>query len=108
MSARGIAINGAAVREIRKRLGIRAEDLADEVGISREYVVSIETGRRIAVSQTVYKDICIALRIDDVRAIAGHPNETAIANAIAELVENAPPLSESQRQHLALLLPAGE
>ncbi len=37
---------GATVRELRLQLGLSQEDLADEAGVHRTYVGSIERGER--------------------------------------------------------------
>ena len=33
------------LRELRNRFGLRQEDLADKVGVSRQTIISIENGR---------------------------------------------------------------
>lgn len=38
--------NGAAVRELRSAVGIGVEDFASRVGITRQWLTLIESGRR--------------------------------------------------------------
>jgi transcriptional regulator with XRE-family HTH domain len=101
--AKSIAINGSALREIRKLLGVRTEALADEVGVHYSFVANLESGHRKTVSPPVFKALCNALRLDDVRAIMA-THESVIDEAIARLIDEAPPLTEYQRSRLAVLL----
>lgn len=64
-----IAINGAALRELRVRTGVSVKALAAEVGVSRPYITKIETGHSNRVSPTVFSAILRALNIQDRRAL---------------------------------------
>lgn len=68
-----VAINGPAVRQIRKLLGIEIRDLAEQCGIGRPYLCLIETGGRPNVSPQVFAALCSALRVTDRRALMAAP-----------------------------------
>jgi transcriptional regulator with XRE-family HTH domain len=64
-----VAINGAALRELRKRTGISVADLAGEVGVTRPYLAKIELGHSKRVSPAVYTALLRALNINDYRTL---------------------------------------
>lgn len=73
-----VAINGPAVRQIRKLLGIGLRDLAEQCCISRPYLCLIETGSRPNVSPQVFDALCSALRVTDRRALMAAPGAVAV------------------------------
>lgn len=72
------AVNGFAIRELRKRAGISVADLAERVGVQRPYVAKIELGHSRRVSPAVFKGIVLALAIEDPRAILNDPHSGAL------------------------------
>lgn len=66
-----VPINGAALREIRRRSGIEIADLARRVDVSRPYLSKIELGHSRQVSPTVYNRLLLELRIDNWLALHG-------------------------------------
>lgn len=74
-----IDIHGPAVREIRKRTGLGQGAIAQAVGVSRPYIVRIETGSSPRVSPQVFAALASALGLEDRRAIMAHPYGAAIA-----------------------------
>jgi transcriptional regulator with XRE-family HTH domain len=68
-----IAINGAALREIRIRTGVAAVKLAKQLGISKAYMSQLEHGRRDRVSPELFVALCKALNIEDQRALRAAP-----------------------------------
>lgn len=90
MSSANVVINGPAIREIRKGLGVSAAGMAQEVGVAYSYLVNIETGHNKAVSPDIFRRLVYALRIPDARAIIANPygHYTWIA---APVVEDAVP-----------------
>lgn len=58
-----VAIDGAKVREMRKRAGKKLTDFAPDCGIAVSYLGHIERGRRSHVSPPVFTRICDALGI---------------------------------------------
>lgn len=68
-----VAINPAALRTIRRARGVGVTALATDVGVTASYVSNLEAGRRSAVSPGVFVALCLALRIDDQRALMVAP-----------------------------------
>lgn len=64
-----VAIDGRAVRQLRKLAGHTITGLASECGISVQYLSAIEIGRRPLVSPPVFARICDALGVDDRRQL---------------------------------------
>lgn len=73
MADQRVALNGPAIREIRKGLGVRSEVLAEEVGISYSFLASLENGTRTSVSPDIFRKLVYALHLVDVRAIIANP-----------------------------------
>lgn len=69
-----ITINGPAVREMRKHVGITPARLAAEVDVSVEYIRKIELGHSRTVSPEVYDKLCYALRLRDRRILLADPH----------------------------------
>lgn len=103
-----VAVNGPAMRALRKKTHMSQQDLAFASQISSHYVQSIELGRRIAVSPDVMKRLCVALNLDDPKALAASPRDVALVNAINEIVAAAPPLSDEKKAILSALLTGDE
>ncbi len=72
-----VALNPAALRHIRRITGVGVTTLADEIGVTPGYLSSLESGRRQNVSPTVFRAICTALRLEDVRAVMADWTATA-------------------------------
>lgn len=72
-SIRGVAINGSAIRNTRKLLGIGATAFAEEIGVPYSTLANIENGHRPSVSPEVFQKLAFALRLADVRAILANP-----------------------------------
>jgi transcriptional regulator with XRE-family HTH domain len=53
---------GEAVRRRRQKLGLSQEDFADEAGIHRTYISSIELGK-VQVSIGIAQQLAVALKI---------------------------------------------
>lgn len=70
-----VPVNGAAIRFVRRGLGITPARLAAEADISVGYVRQIELGHTRGVGRDVYDAICKALRVDDRRVLMAHPYE---------------------------------
>lgn len=51
--ARGVPINGAAVRAIREAIGVNVSTLATDIAISTPFLSNIEAGRKVRVSPEV-------------------------------------------------------
>jgi transcriptional regulator with XRE-family HTH domain len=69
-----ITINGPAVREMRKHIGITPARLAAEIDVSVEYMRKIELGHSRTVSPEVYDRLCWALRLSDRRVLLADPH----------------------------------
>lgn len=69
-----IAINGAALRHIRRITGVGVNVLAGEIGVSAPFISMIESGRRPRVSPEVFASLCSALLIEDRRALMARPD----------------------------------
>jgi transcriptional regulator with XRE-family HTH domain len=69
-----IAVNGPAVREMRKHVGITPARLAAEIDVSVEYMRKIELGHSRTVSPEVYDRLCYALRLVDRRVLLADPH----------------------------------
>lgn len=72
-----VPINGAALREIRKRSGVSVADLAKEIGVSRPYVTKIEVGHSRRVSPEVYARLLKALDIRTYGALLAAAEDVA-------------------------------
>lgn len=68
----GVAVNGTAVRQMRKLAGLNVDDFAAKCGISPAYVSHIELGRRTNISPPVFARICDALGVADRRELLAH------------------------------------
>ena len=70
----GIRVDGMAVRRLRllhRHLGVAA--LAEELGISRDYLYKIESGQRPSVSPAMFRRLKEALNVEtDVLLPASH------------------------------------
>jgi transcriptional regulator with XRE-family HTH domain len=67
----GVEINGAAVREARKRAGMTLTMLAERVDLTVGYLSQIERGKKPTVSPPAFVRIAGALQLDnldDIRA----------------------------------------
>lgn len=76
-----VTVNAAALRHIRRITGVGVTALAREVGVTPSYVSNIEAGRRRAVSPALFRALCDALRIEDVRVLMAQPEITAAPDA---------------------------
>lgn len=72
-----VRVNGAAVREIRKRTGLSGVGLAAGVGVSAQYLRRIENGVIEYVGPTLFGRLNHALRIQDRRALMADPCATS-------------------------------
>lgn len=63
---------GNRIRETRKALGWTQEDLADNAGIDRSYIGSVERGERNLTFKVLYQ-ICEALGCDIAALTSGIP-----------------------------------
>lgn len=59
---------GATVREFRERAGWRADQFANEIGISRPYLSNIEAGRKPITKKLVGR-ISVALNIPQIAIV---------------------------------------
>lgn len=66
-----VAINGSALRELRKRTGVSVAELAKEIGVGRPYITKIELGHSKRVSPEVFDALLRALCITDRRTLLG-------------------------------------
>lgn len=74
-----VAVNAAALRHIRRLTGVGVVALAREAGVSPAYLSNLEAGRKRAASPAVFRALCNALRIEDVRALMATPGDRAVA-----------------------------
>lgn len=70
-----IAVNGYAVREIRKLVGIPTAQFAREANVDRSYLSRIENGQRTRVNPAVFAAMVRTLGVDR-RALLAQPNES--------------------------------
>lgn len=80
---------GAAIRDRRRRLGLDQEELADKVGVRRQWIIAIEKGKPRAEIGLVLR----ALQALDLRLSIGPPGDDSptakrLIN-IDDIVENA-------------------
>jgi transcriptional regulator with XRE-family HTH domain len=61
----GVAVDGDAVRNARKRLGYTITAMAPQVGVSVGYLSQIERGHRPNVSPPTFKRLATALGLDE-------------------------------------------
>jgi transcriptional regulator with XRE-family HTH domain len=78
-----VAINPAALRHIRRITGLGVSALAEEIGVVPSYVSNLEAGRRTAVSPRVFRALCTALRIEDVRALMADPAGASVTASVS-------------------------
>lgn len=69
-----IAINGYALRVIRKLMGVGPKELAEVIGRDRTYIVKMESGAVERVSTDTFNALVQALVIEDRRAIMAMPH----------------------------------
>lgn len=74
-----VEINGFALRLIRKLNGKTPQQLAEEIGRDRTYIVKIERGHP-RVSIDTFNSIVKALQIEDDRALRATPHALADAS----------------------------
>lgn len=60
--ARGVPVNGAAIRAIREALGINLSTLATDSTLSTGYLSNIENGRKIRISPQVRRRLADRLQ----------------------------------------------
>lgn len=76
--AKGVDINGAAVRAIRELRGLSLSVFARDIGISVGYACNVEKGYKNSVSPEVRKAICQRLEVSiDAISHVGAAKETA-------------------------------
>jgi transcriptional regulator with XRE-family HTH domain len=73
-----IPVNSAALRHIRRITGVQQGVLAAEVGVSAGYLANLESGARQSVRPEVFAALCVALRVDDRRALMATPIGMAV------------------------------
>lgn len=79
-AARGVPINGAAVRAVRGALGLNLTTLAIDTVLSTGYLSNIESGRKPRVSPEVRKRIADRLQCPvDAIAYMGASNDEAVS-----------------------------
>jgi len=72
-----VAIHGPALRHIRQLTGLTTLQLAEEVGITPDYLRKIELGYNRTVAPNVFVGLNVALRIDDRRVLLADPSPLA-------------------------------
>ncbi|MDG9703731.1 helix-turn-helix transcriptional regulator [Streptomyces sp. DH37] len=79
---RSFIFKGAAARERREELGLRAEEVAEAAGISRGHLLALERGQ-YEPSAPTYMRICEALKAqpEDLRERRATSAETPAADA---------------------------
>lgn len=68
-----VAINGPAIRELRKLLGMSVNLLAEEAEVDASYISNIEAGRRQTIPPHLFRKLVFSLRLQDPRAIIANP-----------------------------------
>lgn len=76
-----IAINGPALRLVRKLMGVGPRDLAEKINRDRTYIVKIENGGVDRVGVETFNSLCTALNIEDRRALMASPYAESAAVA---------------------------
>jgi predicted transcriptional regulator len=69
-----VAINGYALRCIRKLMNVGPRELAELIGRDRTYIVHIEVGRVHRVSTDTFDALVRALNIEDRRVLLASPH----------------------------------
>lgn len=69
-----VAVNGYALREIRKLVGIPTAQFARETKVERSYLSRIENGQRTRVNPAIFAAMVRTLGVDR-RALLAHPHE---------------------------------
>lgn len=85
MASQNVAINGPAIRQIRKLLGARTDVVAAEIGVSYSYLANMENGHRSCISPELFRKLAYTLRLDDVRCIMAYPHPIEESIEIPEL-----------------------
>lgn len=75
-----VEVNGYAGREIRNNHGLDAGEIADQMGISRDYLYKIELGHSPKVSAKVFKAWMNALGVTDRRVLLANPHPSTNGN----------------------------
>lgn len=70
-----VAINGFALREIRKLVGIPTAQFARETNVDRSYLSRIENGQRTRVNPAAFAAMVRALGVDR-RALLAQPSDS--------------------------------
>lgn len=68
-----VSIHGPALRHIRQLTGLTTHQLAEEAGITPDYLRKIELGYNRTVAPNVFVALNVALRIDDRRVLLADP-----------------------------------
>ncbi|GAC1374246.1 MAG: hypothetical protein NVSMB4_01520 [Acidimicrobiales bacterium] len=68
-----VAVHGPAIRAIRNFHGIRTDDFATTLGVTRAYVTKLELGYSRHVSPALYRKILTALSVKDWKALLADP-----------------------------------
>jgi transcriptional regulator with XRE-family HTH domain len=76
-----VAINGYALREIRKRSNVSMGALAEQVAIGEGYMSKIERGLSFRVSAELYAKFIAVLVIEDYRTLLANPHAESLADA---------------------------
>ena len=61
----GVEVDGAAIRELRKRAGLTMTMLAHQVDLTLGYLSQIERGVKRTISPPAFRRIAAALELDD-------------------------------------------
>jgi y4mF family transcriptional regulator len=89
-----------AVRDRRKQLGLSQLELADRAGVSRQWLVDLEQGKRTAEVWLVLKTLTAAeLQIDlrDPRHLSGSADAASLIDAGREVLERHRPVGTPLR-----------
>lgn len=76
-----VAINGYALREIRKRSGVTMGGLAEQVNISEAHLSKLERGHSFRVSEELYSRLIAVLVIEDYRTLLANPHAESLVDA---------------------------
>ena len=91
LSLNSVTELGAAIRDRRRALGFSQRELADRVGVSRQWVVGVEAGRsrtEVGLLLRTLKALDLALLLDDGSASSADPGGGAVLGAdIDALIE---------------------
>lgn len=69
-----VAINGYALRAIRKLMNVSPRELAERIGRDRTYIVKMESGAVERVGVDTFEQLLRALAIEDRRALLAAPH----------------------------------